>query len=268
MKRRPQTAARGSRWSAWAGALGRRHRRRDERVEGLAFELARPRALARAVQHRWIVSSRLVQPRIHLAIQPVLRGAFWERESLSLREVERTERTEKTAGAERTFKTERIVKTARTQGEPGERFREIERTFSARPSPRAALQRIFERLREPGRALGRPVERAAEAPALARSLAARGRREERPLPGGPPARVLRESPASAPGERRAPSSARGADPREPWATQAPGWGNLGVEMKGFAMPAPAPIDVAALTDQVMRQIDRRVGAWRERTGGF
>lgn len=238
------------RWTAWARALAGRHGRRHERLDRLALQLARPRVLARSVQQRWIVSSRMVQPRISLAIQPVLRGTFWGGGALTREKVLMTAKTERTLSRvrdERSFATERAL--------------------PARP----ALQMVFARLREPGRMLGNRrdgVERAAEAPALARSLAARGRREETPLPGGPASRVLRESETSARREERKtePASAsRGADPRRP---EIAGWGSPGAVSGGFAAPVAPPINVEALTDQVMRQIDRRVGAWRERTGGF
>jgi hypothetical protein len=237
------------RWTAWARALAGRHGRRHERLDHLALQLARPRALARSVQQRWIVSSRVVQPRISLAIQPVLRGTFWQ-------------------GPERVERTARTERTERTR--TNERFHDSERVLPARPALQPALRTVFERLREPGRVLGgQPgqVERAAEAPALARSLAARVRREETPLPGGTANRVLRESATSARREERQTepaSTPRGADPRRP---EIPGWGSPAAAPGGFAIPAP-PINVEALTDQVMRQIDRRVGAWRERTGGF
>ncbi|HYH46129.1 MAG TPA: hypothetical protein VEG34_10615 [Thermoanaerobaculia bacterium] len=222
------------RWTAWARALAGRHGRRHERVDRLALELARPRTLARSVQQRWIVSSRMVQPRISLAIQPVLHGTFWRGGTV----------------AERTLRTVR-----------DERFRETERV------------REMERLREvePGRTLGNRhdrAERASKAPALARSLAARVRREETLLHGGTATRVLRESAASAKREERTTEPAatpRGADPRRP---EIPGWGSPAAAPGRFAAPAAPPINVEALTDQVMRQIDRRVGAWRERTGGF
>lgn len=264
MRRRKETRGAASRWTAWARALAGRHGRRGERVDGLALELARPRALAKTVRQRWIVSSRLVEPRISLAIHPVLRASFWRGGVVEkVLESTRTTRTERTYTDEHFRATERL----RESREHGiERLREVERVLSARP----ALQTVFARLREPGRLLdGRLVreERLAEAPALARSLAARVRREEKPLPGGTPARVLRESSVSSPEERRAPSSARGAEPGETPPRPLPGWGSPAAP-GAFAVPTAPPINVEALTDQVMRQIDRRVGAWRERTGGF
>lgn len=247
------------RWTAWARALAGRNGRRHERLDQLSLQLARPRAQARAIQQRWFFSSRTVQPRIALAIQPVLRAEFW-------RAQERVERTARTATTTRTEATER------ERVREMERFSATERVFADRST---ALFKVFERLREPGRVLGgQParVERVAEAPALARSLAARVRREEKPLPGGTPARVLRpvETAAAERAERQTPT------PPAPWAAEArradlPGWGSPAAvpgAFPGSSAGAVPPINVEALTDQVMRQIDRRVGAWRERTGGF
>lgn len=250
------------RWTAWARALARRHGRRHERVDCLALQLAHPRALARSFQQRWIVSSRVFQPRISLAIQPVLRSKFWRGGAVAAERVLNTVRTEK---ALRTVKDERFHRTERVR--ETERFREVERVLPAR----LALETVFARLREPGRVLANRqdrAERAFEAPALARTLAARVRREEAPLPGGTATRMLRVSETSVQREERKAESAwtpRGADPRRP---EIPGWGSPAAVPGGFAVPAPPAINVEALTDQVMRQIDRRVGAWRERTGGF
>jgi hypothetical protein len=248
------------RWTAWARALAGRHGRRHERLDQLSLQLARPRALARSVQQRWFFSSRVVQPRISLAIQPVLRAAFWRGQ----------ERVERTATTARTTRTER---THQERVREVERFAATERVFADRST---ALLKVFERLREPERVLGgQParVERVSEAPALARSLAARVRREEKPLPGGTPARVLR--PAETAAAERAEERRTPAPPSQtaPWQAEArradpPGWGSPAAVPGSFPVPAVPPINVEALTDQVMRQIDRRVGAWRERTGGF
>jgi hypothetical protein len=39
-------------------------------------------------------------------------------------------------------------------------------------------------------------------------------------------------------------------------------------MSPGAMPAAPAVDVEALTETVMHQIDQRLHAWRERRGGF
>lgn len=238
------------RWTAWARSLAGRHGRRHERLDRLSLQLVRPRTLARAVQQRWFFSSRTVQPRIALAIQPVLRASFW-------RTPERVERITRTATTSSTIETRT---THREQVREVERYRQTERVFTEQ---RPALLKVFERLRESrgltGGLVGRQ-ERAAEATALARTLAARARREEKALPGEPPARVLRPTEPVGREERRDP------DPRRP---EIPGWGAPTSSLHGLMpIPAPPPINVESLTDQVMRQIDRRVGAWRERTGGF
>jgi hypothetical protein len=90
---------------------------------------------------------------------------------------------------------------------------------------------------------------------LARQVARRTRRvEQRSL--ALPGRYLQRPPAPQPSTlREAPAAA--AAPAPPWPAGGP-WGRP---------PAREPqVDVRALTDQVMRQIDRRLVAWRERTG--
>jgi hypothetical protein len=237
------------RWTAWARSLAGRHGRQHERLDRLSLQLARPRGLARSVQQRWFLSSRVMQPRIALAIQPVLRASFW-------RTPERVERIARTA-------TTRTVETRtahREQVREVERYRETERVFAEQ---RPALLKVFERLRETGQALG-PIGRqgrAVETTALARTLAARARREEKALSGEPPARVFRPTEQPVREERRSLP-----DPRR---SEIPGWGAPASSFHGtMPVPVPPPINVESLTDQVMRQIDRRVGAWRERTGGF
>ena len=90
-----------------------------------------------------------------------------------------------------------------------------------------------------------------------RLIGERTRREIPSLAGPRP--LVRVPPEDAAGpSRRAASPAPGAPGRdagrEPYATQAP------------AQPIVPPIDVERLTDQVVRRIDERIVAFRERMG--
>ena len=98
--------------------------------------------------------------------------------------------------------------------------------------------------------------------ALTPRLVGRTRRIDDMTPAGPSTRVVKRSPASAVSE--AISSSR----------EAPGWGE---PRRGFprgepgfvpvpAAALPAPVNVEQLTDQVLRHLDRRLIASRERLG--
>lgn len=273
-----RSAPAASRWRSWAQDLLGRHGRRPAHPGGPERVLARPplAGVSRLVRERWVLASRTLQPQIHLAIQPVLRP----RSGPGLRSVLAAAPPVRAAAG------------APAVAARGETFFAPVRTVLGRaPEPAAAaglatrsappsaalgtsrvsramaapLQLVFQRLREPGEVQvvsGARAGALAELPETARRLARKARREELPLP-GPPARVLAASqaPAGRPG--------RGEQSAAPWDSAPPArtasWPGPGVP----AFPAPPPpVSVEVLTDQVMRQIDHRLHAWRERTGSF
>lgn len=67
-----------SRWSAWARALLRRHGRiaQSYRLQEMAL-LVRPAPLIQRLHQQWLLASTQYFPRIHLAVQPILRHAVW-----------------------------------------------------------------------------------------------------------------------------------------------------------------------------------------------
>lgn len=271
-----KTAA-ASRWRSWARDLASRHGRRQAHPGGPERVLARPplAGVSRLVRERWVLASRTLQPHIHLAIQPVLRP----RSGPGLRSV---------LAAAPPVRAAAGAPAVAAQGETV--FAPVRTVFGRAPEPAAALmpatrsappgavsgpsrvsrpataplQLVFQRLREPGEVPAVSGTRAGALPDLpetARRLARKARREELPLP-GQPTRVLAapQSPEGQPGRER------GATPWEPVpATRTTSWPGPGVP----AFPAPPPaVSVEVLTDQVMRQIDHRLHAWRERTGSF
>jgi len=135
------------------------------------------------------------------------------------------------------------------------------------PPVRPALQLVFQRLREPERALGatsaastaRREEGLAARRAIARRLAEKSRRVEQ-VPAAPPARVVARREAPTVSASLDPSAA----PRGTWETRA-----AQARWNGPASGppvAPPAVNVAAIADRVMQQIDDRLHAWRERTG--
>lgn len=61
-----------NRWSLWARSIAGRHLRFTQRRESLALVLLRLRSQLHIVRERWSFTTRLIQPRLHLAINAVL----------------------------------------------------------------------------------------------------------------------------------------------------------------------------------------------------
>lgn len=67
-----------SRWSAWARALLRRHGRIAQSYRLLEMALlVRSAPLIQRLHQQWVLASTRYFPRIHLAIQPILRHTVW-----------------------------------------------------------------------------------------------------------------------------------------------------------------------------------------------
>jgi hypothetical protein len=270
------------RWSTWAASLSSRHRRLIARAAGLSAVLVKPRSAGRAVRELWTVSMRRLLPQIHLAIQPLLR--FDLRRSAAASPVlhqsfftqtssrfdlspaaaapqilhQMTRMTHYAAAERRSSETQRIV----------ERFRQTDSStvhvFEPAPERAAPLSLVLQRLREPERVLAarrnRPVASVAGTtarPAAALHLADKVRRAERPVE--PVARVLRQE-ALEPRSDRALSAAAHERIPDSWRGMPAG--------VPIAAPAVPSLNVEALTETVMHQIDQRLHAWRERRGGF
>jgi hypothetical protein len=61
-----------NRWSTWARAITRRHVRFTERRDSLALIVLRLRGPLNIVRERWSFTTRIVRPHVHLAINAVL----------------------------------------------------------------------------------------------------------------------------------------------------------------------------------------------------
>lgn len=249
------------RWRAWAAALLDRHRRRTARPGGPGRIFLRPpHRPGTAFRERTILASRTLLvsrallPRIHLAVQPVLRERFWR------------DRTLLAASSARTLevRAEKTLEIRKSAPRSVERIlaRPVAATAAPRPAPTPPLQLVFQRLRAPELALGaasRPLARTE--PGLARRAAAKVRRMEQQPSGMVPARVMARRDAPAANASSASFAApRGSGPVQGfWNGPAPG-------MPAAPQPAMPAINVEDLTDRVVRQIDHRLHAWRERTG--
>jgi hypothetical protein len=130
---------------------------------------------------------------------------------------------------------------------------------------------VLQRLREPGSNLTLRLDRREETAlamhaALTRLHTGKLRREDTKSL-APPSRVLARETVSAAQSRRESSPA-------PWDSAPPAavravadrWPEPS-SRTAVASPPPA-VNVEALADKVMHQIDRRLHAWRERHGGF
>jgi hypothetical protein len=236
--RRRGKARESARWSAWAAALLDRHRRLGARTHGLATVLAKPRAAGRILRERWLLSSRTLLPRIHLSIQPLLRLS-------SLRQ------------------------TGCASPAPAQTFVSVSTAFSRTAPAAAPLALVLQRLREPGRAMAtrtgrRAPEGAPARPALARHLASKVRREERAAHAATVRVVARTN---------ALTEQSGREPATPWGSEPAAPPRAADPWRGTQASTPAPVqapavNVEALTERVMQQIDRRLHSWRERRGGF
>jgi hypothetical protein len=241
-----------------------RYVRRATRARGAERVLARRLSF---VRERWLFAARTVLPRIHLAIQPVLRPRLWQaRPTLAFNALSdiRAQR-----GNDRSTPDHGPHTRAPAALAPLSVSSE-----TASRALRPPLGLVFQRLRDPERAIGaksgaqREAALAARA-SVARRGAARSRRVER-APADAPARVV----ARAPADGSARSSARHETPRsivstaEPsgaWATRTPD-GHWHDSRAGISAAPQPNVNIAAITDRVMQQIDDRLHAWQERTG--
>lgn len=249
------------RWSTWAASLSKRRRRLTARTAGLSAVLARPQAAGRTVRERWTFSARTLRPRIHLAIQPLLRfdlrpvavttsQVFHQHPSLSAPQILHW-MTRHESAERRSIESHGL----------NERFRQTDVATVHTP-----LSLVLQRLREPERVLATQKETilpgAAAHPEVARHLADKVRRTEKLVE--PAARVLREEASEPKKDRALTATGRESVVPDSWR----GMPSAAFPVSFPAMPMAPAVNVEALTETVMHQIDQRLHAWRERRGGF
>jgi len=260
---------RAPRWRAWVEALLGRLLRRAVRPGGPERLLARPPSRPMAVlRERWLVAARTLFPQIHLAIQPVLRQIHQGRvlppagltppAPLSHRPPVPWERGE--LAGEGRLRPSPGGRGGDGRGGGGEAGR-------GKPAPAAVapLALVFQRLRAAEGAPGGTPRAWGERPVRTLHRAARSRTEQAPAALPPRVLARREAPGvpAASAAFAQPQAAYGPrDAQVRW-NGAP---------SGFPAAAPSPLqslqpaNVEAITDHVMRKIDDRLHAWRERTG--
>ncbi|HEX5085206.1 MAG TPA: hypothetical protein VFY40_24480 [Blastocatellia bacterium] len=249
-ERRKRSAAPHNRWLGWAQSLAGRHARVAESRRGLSLTFLRPAAPLLFNCERWTRAAWAISPQINLSISPVLRSLqpIGGDESTD-RQMPERQRTTLLSG----FNADSGGKTiAGRRGEPSP-IGAVEQII--RQSP---LQRVFVRAMDEesgGAAAAYRIQR--ETLLIERSLRMTRRVVDERLRVEEPARrtlVARES-------RSAPRTT--AAVRET-AMQSPRGALVGA--RGMMQAAAPPIDIEQLTDRVVRNIDSRIIAHRERMG--
>lgn len=253
----------------WARGIGKRHARAAERQSALTLILTRRLPLMQFISQRWSIWSHRFQPRLNLAIRPILRqiirgepllpqlpplghdrsGALATRSF-----VDRFVFPQFDAGIERMFR-ERASENAFDQ-EAVSRLPKEDQGIARRKALETPLEMVFRRLSGTGElvrvnnALSSVETRTVSLPSRVREQSRRvEERADRPA-----TRVIRQ-PVAPPVV--AAEQVVGAFRSQPAVHTAP------PGAKAMSVPA---INIEQITDHVVRQLDRRVVAARERMG--
>jgi hypothetical protein len=250
--RRGRRAWTPSRCRIWVGGIVARYLRRPAAAGGPERVLATLRPLT-VVRERWLLASQTLFPRIHFAIQPLLRRLQQAPAMVA-------------AGARADLRVERTFMTLHDGAPVPRSICPSAPVRASRPDPAShgvaseralrPLALVLQRLREPERltAVALRAQALGARRAIARDVAERWRRAEH-VSASAPVRVLAArdmSPATA-------SAVQGS-------AAAPVAGGRGSDRRGVAVPQQAAPNIAALADRVMQHIDDRLHAWQERTG--
>lgn len=237
-----------NRWKQWAGQLAARHGRRETRRPAQAMTLA----------HRMLASSvhlRIAAPRLHFHFRVYGGVVLRPPVAVPLLEQSGVFGTQGVAGSELRFvhAASGHMRGAVTGPSSVSQVTLQAPQFVPRPPAiaRVPMERRFERLHELVRTWSQKSETAIAAASLPALLRQRGVRHEPPV-----AEAVRVFPA--------PARVR-TEPDESLAASTP------VAPKRALPPEISPsngrgIDVAALTSQVIQQLDRRLIAYQERMG--
>lgn len=250
------------RWAAWARALAARHLAGSARAAraALVFErcAAASAGFAARIVERTLARTTLVAPQLHLTIAPLLRLGAPAGKHASIAESHRRSRTLRSRGDVSLAQTAALLSrrdrspavAASTTAPVHALAARRETTFAVPPALTLA------------RARRQASDNAAEESApLSRRVAAQRRRVEIAAPR--PSVTLHRPPAPAPKvDDTAETFAR---PRRTRAASA-GAATTVAAATPAAQFTVAPGELDRLTDQVVRRIDRRMTAWRERTG--
>jgi hypothetical protein len=250
-------------------AILSRYLRRFARAAGPERVFVRPLS---AVRERWWLASRTFFPKIHLAIQPLLQPRLWWTHTPLAISASRTDvRDKREAMSQATGDRWRSTLVFARVPEAVAQVRERASADTAAPALATPLALVYLRLRDPAQAFGATVssrqQTFTERPVLARRFAERSRRVERRRADAP-ARVIARPVADAPEHARhhdAPAPIVGTESALPWMTHVASGTRNGSRHSATAPPQPQ-VNIAAIADRVMQQIDDRLHAWHERTG--
>jgi hypothetical protein len=243
----------GNRWDRWAKRLIRRHARMLARLGALALTLAGRGALRYLINERWKVLSQRFYPKIRLAIQPTQRRASPQ--------VSTPLASHHGSPSSRISEALSQVSTALApnHGLPSSRTAEMEIVVRSMP-----LQGIFQRLhhvneftrkRQQSELTNQNVQ------ILVRRVVRQTQRVEERV-AGTLALIARQRSGFAARQSVAATESWKATTPDLHSTRGKG---AGTRMQSTSEPPP-PVNIEALTDQVVQQINRRMTAWRERMG--
>lgn len=274
---RPRWRTMGQRWTLWARTLSERHGRVAERYEAPELALVRRLPLMQVVQQRWLVSLQRFFPRINLAIHPILRQLIWREQTLLSSNMKTTETKSVELRRLTTRQFMRLPIFLWPEAIPDAASRQMR---GETPQLRAPLQVVFQRLfhideesfktRYPGRH-SLPLSFQRFFPSDESVFLTRLQSTTQENVGTLVERIVRQSRRV---EERITEAATVVMRRPPVVDQAPATTAnqqtfvatpIGPSWQQYAGPSPG-INIEHITDQVMRQLDRRVIAARERLG--
>jgi hypothetical protein len=241
------------------------------------MSLVRPMPLLVGVYERWLVSSRQFFPQVHLAVQPLLRSTVWLKQQRLTHTQSHFTREQRFSPPAQWHLTLSFLQARHSNALPpaGQVVSTVLPVESQAPSPSLAAAVVAQ---APGQAPLQLVlqghqridaftrwhhsSNRAEARVLtiARQVVRQTQRVEERAPGSM-ALITRQTQATV---RQATSTP--VTTTEHMAASQPGIASVPTH-PWMTNPSPMPaINMEQLTDQVMRQMDRRMTAWRERRG--
>ncbi len=247
------------RWTTWAQSIRERLQARVTANCPCRFVYSRTMAIVQRVLERVERQPRPIT--IRLSIAPLLR-AVWSSAHHHARTHNTLVRSTSSSHVRlllgRTHASREVRTLRETQPPPRARRPRASARFVAlaeRQRP-THLDSVLQRIRHESHTVRFATQIRTRSVRLVRTIRTRSRPVESQPKLPPAARVFRMS-------RAVP--ANGGSVASPWIEGAPAPRPNPRPHRATTVPA-APVDIESITNQVMRQIDRRLHAWRERTG--
>jgi hypothetical protein len=257
-------------WAQWARGFVARYAAIVERAAHLGFVLLRRRSLIQTVRDRWFVRSQSFFPKIQLSVQAVLRAGG----PTVFRQVTRpADRHAKAVQRLLLVERQQMDDKAEEAGHPAQSSAtaELERSVSTK-SP-APLERIFQNSKKPGDLFQKgDFGNAIRLMETVGRIVQRSERIESRVGDSPMGTTNVLDPAL-PAVRIRPSYPTGLRRHGVESNQSGSHHSLSANEKGSPevqwpdlARAPESMNIEHITDQVMRRLDQRVVAARERIG--